>query len=452
MEREMNAREKAVKKFYWRLHHWVGLYTGILIGMLSLTGALAVFIPEIDSLVKRHYYQAFASPLSGQYPMVGSSISALIEEFPEYKSLSVHLPRTQKDVAVIELTYPENGKTARYEFFVDSGRDKIVGKRLWQNTFANYLRQIHVRLYEGKWGRQLVGIAGVGLVLVSVTGLLIYGNFMKRQKWPQIRKKMNLRIQMADWHKVIGISALAFNLVIGLTGAWLGLQPWLMKLFSISTPGQSRLERMVEPEVDRGMKIDWNMIIPSVNKNFPELEPSQINISTNGMAAITVRGSVKGQIFERNTNTIVLSKNDYRPLFKYDLKERPLSEKFYYIQEALHFGDFGGMGLKILYAFLGLTSGFLSISGFVIFLYRKNKKSEHNRSSTFRMVFLVSLMCILFMSVIAFISMNLGYSRASSIAGILINGTICIWLVFEIIIYLRQKMLLGGSGKRRSGD
>src|SRR5690606_13430171 len=158
MESQKNGRDKAIKKFYWTLHHWIGLYTGILIGMLSLTGALAVFIPEIDSLIKKHYYQSYATPIQGEFPLFGNSIAALIKEFPEYKSLSVHLPKSEKDVAVVELTYPEKGKTARYEFFVDSGSDKVVGKRLWQNSFANYLRQIHVRLYEGNWGRQLVGI------------------------------------------------------------------------------------------------------------------------------------------------------------------------------------------------------------------------------------------------------------------------------------------------------
>ena len=43
------------KQLLWRIHHWAGLYAGILIGILSLTGALAVFIPEIDALILKHY-------------------------------------------------------------------------------------------------------------------------------------------------------------------------------------------------------------------------------------------------------------------------------------------------------------------------------------------------------------------------------------------------------------
>src|SRR5690606_38735887 len=196
MNKGKKDRDKAIKKFYWKLHHWVGLYTGILIGVLSLTGALAVFIPEIDSYIKKQYYNAFSTPFPGENPEFTRSLSSLTSQFPDYQSLAVRLPHTPKDVVVIEMVYPENGEALRYEFFVDGGRDEILGKRLWQNSMANFLRQMHVRLYEGNWGRQLVGIGGIALFLVSLTGLLIYGNFMKRQKWPNVRKGLNMRIQM----------------------------------------------------------------------------------------------------------------------------------------------------------------------------------------------------------------------------------------------------------------
>src|SRR3546814_13544545 len=90
---------------------------------------------------------------------------------------------------------------------------------------------MHVRLYEGNWGQQLVGIGGLALAVVAITGLMIYGNFMKRQVWPAVRNRKNIRIVMADWHKLIGISPLAFTLVIALTGAWLGLQPRRMNWY-----------------------------------------------------------------------------------------------------------------------------------------------------------------------------------------------------------------------------
>lgn len=446
MTKDKKKHHKAIKKFYWKLHHWVGLYTGILIGVLSLTGALAVFIPEIDSYIKKQHYRAFSTPYPGENPAFSQSLSSLTTQFPDFQSLTVHLPDTPEDVVVLEMAYPDNGEALRYEFFVDGGRDEILGRRLWQNSTANFLRQVHVRLYEGNWGRQLVGIGGIGLFMVSLTGLLIYGNFMKRQKWPEVRKGLNMRIQMADWHKIFGVSALAFNVVIALTGAWLGLQPWLMQWFNISVPNQHVIERVIAPEDDARTTIEWDQIFQSVSQNFPELTPSRFDVSTDGTAVIRVRGDVRGQVYERNANMIVLSKANYRPVFRYNVEEQPFSHKLYYVQEALHFGNFGGIGLKILYAFLGLTSGFLSISGFVVFLYRKNKKNADADQRTRRAVFLVCTLGLLLLATIAFISINLGYALAASFAEILINGLLIISALYLVINFLIK------NRRRRKSD
>ena len=409
------------KKLLWKIHHWAGLYAGILIGVLSLTGALAVFIPEIDSLILKYRYEAKSTASPATVPQIANSIDSLTNWLPEYSSLSISLPQETGDIAEVDLIVrPEGGELQRYDFFVDAGADRIIGQRNHQNSLANYLRQVHVRLYEGNWGRQLVGIGGVALVVLAVTGLLIYGNFMKRQAWPDVRKKVGMRIVMADWHKLLGISALAFNLVIAVTGAWLGLQPWLMRAFDIKTPNAYTAPVIMESKEDKALEIDWSQVFTSVKTEFPELIPSDISLSSNGSATITVRGNISGLVYERNINTLVLSKTDYKPQHKYDVRQKPFSHKLYFVQEALHFGDFGGLLLKVIYAILGLVSGFLSISGFVVYLYRRKKK--HVEINPMKLTFVYSMLSILFLVVIALISLYIGYSQAATLAAIIING------------------------------
>ena len=80
------------KKLLWKIHHWAGLYAGILIGILSLTGALAVFIPEIDSLILKYSYEAKSSS-SPTSPQIGNSIDSLTNLLPEYSSMTIRLPQ-----------------------------------------------------------------------------------------------------------------------------------------------------------------------------------------------------------------------------------------------------------------------------------------------------------------------------------------------------------------------
>ena len=262
---------------------------------------------------------------------------------------------------------------------------------------------------------------------------------MKRQPFPKVRKKKGMRILMADWHKLLGISALAFNLIIAITGAWLGLQPKIMSWFDIKAPNNFKAEIITSPEEDKKTIIHWESLLGAAKKEFPDLAPKGISVSGDGSSSITFYGSVKGKAYERNANLLVLSKTDLKPIHKYDVREAPFMHKFYYIQEALHFGDFGGLGLKILYFILGLTSGFLSISGFVVYLYRMNNKKK-KRFSPLKTTFIYCIAITLTLIALALISLFMGYNKAALISAILINGTIIIFVLYTLIKYLRQKL------------
>lgn len=436
------ANKKGDSKLLWRIHHWAGLYTGILIGVLSLTGALAVFIPEIDALVVKHAYHARSSAPADGDPKFAHSIDSLTKSYPSYTGLAIYLPEERGHVAQVDLIVPPvEGRFLRYNFFVDAAADRVVGQRNQQNSLANYLRQIHVRLYEGNWGRQLVGIGGLALVVLAVTGLLIYGRFMKKQAWPKVRKKVSTRIVMADWHKLLGISALAFNLVIAITGAWLGLQPWLMRAFDIKTPNTYSAPVIMEPAADKALEVDWTRVFATVRSEFPDLNPRDIMCSTNGSGTVAVRGNIAGLVYERDINTIVLSKKDYTPVFKYDVRGKPFSDKLYFVQEALHFGDFGGLLLKFVYAILGLVSGFLSISGFVVYLYRRKKKLPETKPM--KLTFVYSVGVILFLTVIAMVSLFIGYTQAATIAAVVINS-----ILIGFPLYALARFVIGKNRKK----
>lgn len=424
---------KKDKKLLWKLHHWAGLYAGVLIGILSLTGALAVFIPEIDAFIIKHYYQAKAVSHGGELKL-GTAIDSLKLAYPDYRSMMIALPEKEGQVVQVDLITPGEGGAdiERYDFFIDAGAGRLMGKRDHQNSLANYMRQMHVRLYEGNWGRQLVGLGGIALAVLTITGLLIYGDFMKKQQWPNFRKTGKLRIAMADWHKLLGISALAFNLVIALTGAWLGLQPWLMRWLNIEIPNAFKQEVVMEAIDDRALNVDWNKVLAVSKAEFPELEPRYLVPSTNGAGTVSVRGNIRGTVYERESNLLVLDKQQYRPVFKYDIRKQQISTKFYFIQEALHFGDFGGLLLKLIYALLGLVSAFLSISGFIIYYYRTEKKSGR-RTTALKMTFFWSTVILLLLVLIALISLFVGYTQAAIVAAVIINTLLVGLLLYALL-------------------
>lgn len=435
-----NNTRKKDQNLLWKIHHWTGLYVGIVIGILCFTGAVAVFIPEIDLMIQRNYYSASSAPHAKVFiPKIDSAFAKAKRAYPKMSGLLIDMPDKQGHLATFSFLIKGKDKASNkfHYLFVDTDKDKIIGSGDKQNSLANYLRQIHVRLYEGFWGRQLVGLAGVAFVVVTITGFLIYGNFMKKQTYPKIRKKNN-RIMLADWHKILGISALIFNFIIAGTGAWLGLQPKLMKWFNIKAPGDQDFTKVMDAKDDAKTSVHWNMVFNAVREEFPDLKPGYIRASEDGTGIIEIHGSIDGQIYERNINTLVLSKSSYKPLFKCDIRMQPFWDKFYALQEALHFGDFGGLGLKILYTVLGLTSAFLSVSGFIVYLYRTEKKKK-STTSPLKTTLIYCISILLILVIIAVISMFIGYRQASFIAGIIVNGSLIVFIIYSIVNHFIKK-------------
>lgn len=370
------ATSKETNKKLWAIHSWVGLYAGIVIAVLSITGSAAVFKKEIDRLLN-------PSLLVVQPQARSASLTAITQQvrrqFPGLRLSSISLPSSPEGVYIFRLAKEVTGGFGAndIEVFANPYTGEILGSRDFYKSFAFFLRNLHVRLFESYWGRQIVGLFGIALVVSSITGLLIYGSFMKRQFFGSIRRGRGIRIMAADWHKFVGVAALLFNLVIAVTGAWLGLQPEVMKWTGMKAPNYyQQADKPISEEEDKRMTVDYDALLTRAWQEFPSLQPIYVTASTDGSRHIQIMGNIPGTVYERRLQKLVLDKQTRQVKYRYDARKADFGDQLYSVQEALHFGDFGGLLLKIAYCLFGLTSGALSITGYVIYLKRREKKGR----------------------------------------------------------------------------
>jgi uncharacterized iron-regulated membrane protein len=361
-------------KKIWSLHNWVGLYAGVVIAVLSLTGVVALFKFDIDralnpSLFKIQPQENYAriSPLVDSLRMVHGA--------EHHRSVRIG-SESNESWSLIFFNAKNILKPKFTEVFIDPYTAKVLGQRDVYKSTAFFIRNLHVRLYDSLIGRQIVGISGIALLLSTVTGFWIYGGFMKKQFFGVIRQK-NLRIRMADYHKLIGVTTLFFNLIIAITGAWLGLQVYLEPLVTEQRPGQFILkDKPLSKADDIAYPVDYDQVYAKTKDYFPELVPHTMSASTDGSRKITIYGTVARTAFERNRFSLTLDKKDLTELNRFDIRKASWGNKLYFIQESMHFGDYGGWFVKIIYAFFGTTSGFLALSGFVVYLKRTDRKRK----------------------------------------------------------------------------
>ncbi|MEM0932852.1 MAG: PepSY-associated TM helix domain-containing protein [Bacteroidota bacterium] len=439
----MGKFAKRLQKKMWSIHNWVGLYAGVVIAILSITGVVALFKTEIDEFVNSDYYDV-PSDVRGERIEIAAVVDSVRQVYGDKSVGYIGVPRSpDKNWIVTAVEQNSSLDIKAWEIFVDPYTGKVVGQRDSFRSIGYFIRNIHVRLYEGLFGRYFVGIAGIALLISTLTGFWIYGNFMKKQLFATIRRK-NLRITMADYHKLIGVTTLVFNLVIAITGAWLGLQGLLQRPIVGDRPGvyQPPEEKKFSKEEDAAFSVNYLEVYEASRRLFPELEPTSFAPSTNGNGVVTVRGIVPRTAFERSHFQLTLDKETLQEVHRLDIRKMGLGAKLFYIQESMHFGDWGGWMLKMVYAFFGITSGFLALTGFVVYLKRTEKKRlEKPKFVELKPLLLRWTYGILAgILVLMVLSLSFGVIVPSLLVIIGVYGTLIFLLIRVLVLFLKRKV------------
>ena len=250
---------------------------------------------------------------------------------------------------------------------------------------------MHIKLYDSYYGRGIVGIFGLFFLLSLITGIIIYPKFLRKRKIFSIRKKVK-RAFYSDLHKLIGILALLFNLVIAITGAWLGIMDWI----DMDKPNKYKASIVNSKERDAILVPEIEPLIESAKEYFPDMIPHFLYLSKNGESTATILGDIENYPYERHTQKIVIDKLSAKPIFIYDVREQNFKHKLFYVQEALHFGDFWGLPLKLIYFLFGFTASILSITGYYIYLSRiKSKLKKPIKKIILTYIYLIALVCLI---------------------------------------------------------
>ncbi|MQA91730.1 MAG: hypothetical protein GEU90_16160 [Gemmatimonas sp.] len=368
------------------LHRWTGLTTGLVILFLSVTGSIVVFKTEIDRWLNPELLVSSVPASASSARDIGfdGALRSARERFPGLPAMEMSAPRTLDGVYSVWM----RKEGALYQVTVNPHTGAVLGGRDYSATFVDVMRQTHVRFFAFGWqGRVVVGAFGLTLIFSSLTGLLIYGRFIRAlPQWWSIRTGRGLQISTSDWHKLIGILTLAFNLLIAASGAVLGLENLARFSPAVSEaihpgPAEDMWENV--PATLEGA-IPVSSAIARVRSAIEGFEPGYIVLPAVGGAHYQIYGNLSGRIAMENASGAIVHALSGEVLYRHSGREARLITKAYNWMDPLHFGYFGGIWTKLLWALLGLTSAFLSISGFAIWWLKARRRPRSPRGQLTR--------------------------------------------------------------------
>jgi uncharacterized iron-regulated membrane protein len=309
-----------LRKALFQVHLWTGVGIGLYVLVISLSGSAIVFRNELYTAL---WPGARIVATSGTRLDRDGLKQAARQAYPGYLVSWIFEPR--KPDRAVEIWMTRGVKIKRREFNPYTGKD-LGEVTPYSIQFLAWTADLHTNLLGGPVGRKLNGVAAMFVVLLSVTGAIIW--------WPGTgswRRSLGVRLASNwksfnwDLHSAVGIWSLAFVLIWGITGVYL--------VFPLP------FERMV----NRIAPLDFYRF------DLPEADQAADQASPIPVAAIPP-GLTPGQFFRR--------------------AHRSPGDKIVRLFTLLHFGTFGGWPIKALWVLLGLTPVVLFVTGYLMWWNR----------------------------------------------------------------------------------
>lgn len=372
----MSRRRLGLWMYRW--HARAGLITGLFLTFICVTGSVAVFKPEIEACCDWG-----APPVSadGRAPIgPEQAVATALAAHPGARANSVWLPahpgasQSHGDTYRVNLSLPRASEKPRaISVLVDPYANTVVAEHSGTPFWSNVVRQTHARFFYGSyWGRWLVGLLGIALTFAVVSGAWIYLRFNANRWRPMLRRGRGARVLLADLHKLFGIGALAFNLLFGVTGAVLGLEGLYLKFFPAAKV--AAIERQPLRELPAGT---LDRALQRARESVPGASPTSISLGHPAHGTLKILMEVPtASLVREGESSVTLDARSLEPLAVVDARQAGAVARAHWLVEPLHFGRLGGsMAVKLIWAAMGLSGAFLSISGFAIYLLRKRRRT-----------------------------------------------------------------------------
>ncbi|MDF7813461.1 PepSY domain-containing protein [Hymenobacter sp. YC55] len=163
------ARSALTRRLF-ALHSWLGLLTGGLLLVVSLSGVALLFEPELDHTLNPHLLTVAAPP--GARPSLDGVLTAARQRFPQPAYLRLRrISATPTDAIEVSVDQPDHTWTLAY---FDPYTARYLGQRNARAHFFGWLLGLHYSLLAGKAGELVVALLGLALVLSVLTGAVVY--------------------------------------------------------------------------------------------------------------------------------------------------------------------------------------------------------------------------------------------------------------------------------------
>lgn len=355
------------------VHKWSSLICTAFVFMLCITGLPLIFHDEIDLLTEEQ-------PSYGM-PGVGSSGNApgllsldemmrrALANRPGEVPVFMAFDNDQPSMTITTAPRPDSpGAEMTIQSFDRSTGEKIGMASESDGGVMHFILELHTDMFLGLPGMLFLAAMGVLLAVALISGVVLYAPFMRKLDFGTLRTTRSPRLKWLDYHNLLGVTGLAWMLVVGLTGVINGLSKpiedlWQKHELAAMTrayAGREALPPSRYGSLDRAMA-RAREVLPGNNPQFIAFPGG--TFSSKHHYAVFFQGDTP--LTERLLTPALI---DAETGAFTDARPMPWYYQALSLSRPLHFGDYGGLPLKILWAALTLFTIVVLGSGLYLWL------------------------------------------------------------------------------------
>ncbi|MBS1563485.1 MAG: PepSY domain-containing protein [Bacteroidetes bacterium] len=378
---------RKLKKIVGFLHLWLGLITGLVVLIVSLTGAIYCFAPEIQSAT-----QPYRHVVPRQQPFLPpSQLRAIAEkQLPGKPAQYIYYSRPDKAASV--LFYGAGGYY--YTVFIDPYDGKVLHVKNMRKDFFTIILYLHISLLI-PYGGDIVHWCTLIFLFMIISGIILWwprNKAARKQrfavKWGASPKRLNY-----DLHNILGFYASWIAIFIVFTGLMWSFE-WFSKgvynltgakhsiikeAAALSDTSAFKTTAVPAPAIDRVWQ-DW------LREKGSRYVAAGIQLPQTKSAAIVLRDTpdedtyykADARYYDQYTGAAIPGSWGAWGYYK---DATTVADKIRRMSYDIHVGAIAGWPGRIAVFLAALVAASLPITGFMIWRNRRKKRKKKDTAA-----------------------------------------------------------------------
>ncbi len=371
-----SPQRKWLRRAVFQVHLWLGLALTLYAVVIGLSGAALVFRPEMERALRPQLFDV--RPATQQVTLT-DTIAAVEAARPGWRVASVRDFDKPAEATTLLLRPAQGVLDANYRMVsVNPYTGAVLADRMRFAGVLGWLSNLHFYLLAGKTGLLVSGWMALGLLLLCLTGLVVWWPGVSR--WREaVMLRPGVRWRRLNWdlHSVVGFWFSGSLLLLSFTGLYFAFPgPVARAVVAVAGGGRAEAMQPVPQAQPAGRTLTVEEVLGAARRLLPAgAPPDYLTLPSRPGAPFSATGYYAGSAPYSQLVSVTLDAGSGKELSRSDTRRQGRGQRWVQMLFALHFGSFGdggvvGLVVKAIWVLAGISPAVLAATGLVMYWNR----------------------------------------------------------------------------------